>query len=308
MKNNQFKTFNLINQRPNVLILGNGLTRNTSISWAKLIQGIKRNNSNISLYKELEADGTFKRFIIPNTILTQATSIIDDTERRNRYSSIFNRSTYPHNTFLQQLLSLPFDAILTTNYSYELESEISNLYPSLRPDKKREYAARTRQNNDPVFLLHTFNHFTTAPDIWHIHGELRRPSSIVLTHDEYAKHIRAITQYTSDRRAEYDKKPAGLKFRSWVDYFIFGNVFVLGLGMDFSEFDLWWLLGRRLREKNKGTFIFYEGEKESETAKQNALKDVDTTINTLGMITSSKTDYGIFYQKAIDDIKSRLTP
>ena len=42
MQYNQYKTYDLTKKRPNVLILGNGLTRETSLSWAKLIKSIGR--------------------------------------------------------------------------------------------------------------------------------------------------------------------------------------------------------------------------------------------------------------------------
>ncbi len=307
MQYNQYKTFDITKKRPNVLILGNGLTRGTSLSWAKLIQSIGRTGANISQYEEYNQDGSFKRFIIPNTILTLATSIINDGIRRKEYSKIFDCNAYPSNAYLKQLLSLPFDAILTTNYSYELESEIEPKYPCFSPDKKLHYVAISGRKQDPVFLLHTRNSLGKAPDIWHIHGELRRPSSIVLTHDEYARFVQSITKYSSDRGRDYVNNKTDLKFLSWVDYFILGNIYMLGLSMDFSEFDLWWLLGRRLREKaGKGTFVFYEGEKGSELTKQQALRDINATVETFNIKTETSADYALFYQKAIDDLQKRI--
>ena len=35
--------------------------------------------------------------------------------------------------------------------------------------------------------------------------------------------------------------------KSWIDHFFFSNVHILGLGLDFSEIDLWWILDRRKR-------------------------------------------------------------
>ena len=316
MKYQQIKTFDLTKTHPNVLVLGNGLTRKTGIPWTTLIESIKRGGINIDPYKELDADGHFIRYTIPNTILTAATSIIDDKERNDKYTDIFNRIAILPNTNLAKLLSLNFDAILTTNYSYELESEIFSKYPLLSADQKRNYAAITKPKNkqDAQFLLHTFNKWDDKPDIWHIHGELRRPSSIVLTHDEYAKHTQLIAQYHSQRKSEYSKKASALKFRSWVDYFLLGNVYILGLTMDYSEFDLWWLLDRRQQEKaGKGEMIFYEAEKSGDEAKEietkhHALQDVGITVNTLGMKTNTSADYEMFYQKAIEDIEVRITP
>ena len=61
MQYNQYKTFDLTKKRPNVLILGNGLTRGTSLSWAKLIQSIGRTGANISQYEEQNSEEKYLR-------------------------------------------------------------------------------------------------------------------------------------------------------------------------------------------------------------------------------------------------------
>ena len=314
MKYRQEKVFNLEKECPNVLVLGNGLTRSTGIPWINLIEKIKRAGTDITPYKMFNSDGSFKRFSIPNTILTAATSVTDDKKRRDLYTDIFSGIPYSSNAALGRLLSLPFDAILTTNYSYELEAEILPAYPSLSTRKMLDYVGVTKSKPDSVFLLHTYNQLGGKPDIWHVHGELRRPSSIVLTHDEYAKNVQIISQYYSGRRKEYYKKAGALKFHSWVDYFLLGNVFVLGLGMDYSEFDLWWLLNRRQQEKaKKGKIVFYEGERDGEDSRETetkhyALRDTGVSVKTFGMKTNQSTDYEMFYRKAIDDMESILSP
>ena len=306
MKEDNYKIFDLTKKRPNVLLLGNGLTWK-SIPWHKLIKEIKRPEINISNYIELNTEGEFGKFTIPNTILTAATSIIIDKERRNVYERVLP-NTFSPNPYLKHLLSLPFDAILTTNYTYELESEILPSYPSLSNETKRKYSFVTRANRDPVYLVHTYNSISPAPDIWHIHGELRRPSSIVLTHDEYAKHVRAITQYNTDRGTEYSKTQTAMKFKSWVDYMLFGNVHILGLSMDYSEFDLWWLLNRRKREKAPtGKITFYEGNKNEEiNTKHQALKDIGIDVETLGFTIAKPSDYSAFYEKSINAIEKTI--
>ena len=50
-------------------------------------------------------------------------------------------------------------------------------------------------------------------------------------------------KYKSWDQARLDE-PSGC----WLDSFVLGNVNILGLGMDFSELDLWWLLNRKKRE------------------------------------------------------------
>lgn len=44
--------------------------------------------------------------------------------------------------------------------------------------------------------------------------------------------------------------------RSWVDYLLFGDVTILGLGMSMCEMDLWWLMNCKKRNgRGKITYI-----------------------------------------------------
>ena len=50
------------------------------------------------------------------------------------------------------------------------------------------------------------------------------------------------------RENDYEENSDNIAFRSWIDYFVLGELYIVGLGLDFSEFDLWWLINRRFRE------------------------------------------------------------
>ena len=304
MKYRQYKTFDLKKMRPNVLVLGNGLIYDTTISWPKLIKGVCREGRDVSKYEK----GEKGRFYVPNTVLTLATSIVEDSPRRKQYSEIFKDTKYPECDNIQNLLQMPFDAVLTTNYTYELEAALNPSYPGSSVETKRKYAAVTENKSDAKYLIHTFNSVRPdSPDIWHIHGELRCPNSIILSHDEYARYTYRIIEYMKSRGNSYCACEQALNFQSWIDYFILGNVYILGLSMDFAEFDLWWLLSRRLREKAPcGRIIFYEARKEENKYKQMALIDSGVEVETCGMIGEKDIDYNLFYGKAIDDIKLQI--
>lgn len=166
-----------------------------------------------------------------------------------KYQDEFSDKEYPDNPLLRSLVSLPFDAILTTNYTYEIECAQISRYAALSNNK---YACSTLPRQDSRHLLHTFNRLTEdTGDIWHIHGELWNKSSMILSHDKYARLVHEIVAYNQKRGKNYQDYGTNLKFKSWVDYFLMEDVYILGFGMDYSEFDLWWLLGRRLRWKAK---------------------------------------------------------
>ena len=312
MKKGQFRYYDLDKHRPKVLLIGNGLTYDTSVSWSELIKKVSRDKVKVSYYEETETNGSHKRFLVPNTILTLVTSAIDDCERHQKYLSALNdesnKNGYPTNRKIEQLLNLPFDAVLTTNYTYEIESAIISRYPRLKASSKRKYAATTGKQPDNKFLLHTFNRLTPdSPDIWHIHGELRRPSSLILSHDEYARYIHQIILHNSDRGNDYVNYRNELKMKSWVDYFLVGDMYILGLGLDFSEFDLWWLLGRRLREKSGwGEFVFYEPKSVDNIIKQQALRDVGVKVENCNIDIDIDRRFDDFYYAAIEDINTRM--
>lgn len=307
MKTEQAATFNLDEVRPKILVMGNGLTYGTSVSWPELIRKVSRDNVDVSRYEETNSDGRI-RFVVPNTVLTLATSVTKDQERHRKYVDALKKESYPDNTNIRELLDLPFDAVLTTNYTYELEATLNARYPGLTSASKRNYAATTGKEADAKYLLHTFNRIKAGhPDIWHIHGELRCPSSMILSHDEYARYIHRILMHNEKCGNSYQNHRQDLRFESWVDYFLLGDVYMLGLGMDFSEFDLWWLLGRRLREKaGCGQIVFYEPYQSTNRTKQFALEDCGVTVETCGINLDAGDSYDAFYKAAIHDIAERM--
>ena len=53
---------------------------------------------------------------------------------------------------------------------------------------------------------------------------------------------------------------------SWIDSFIYGNVYIVGLRLAFSESDLWWLLNRkRLQENQNGRVTIFVNQKDRMT-------------------------------------------
>ena len=69
------------------------------------------------------------------------------------------------------------------------------------------------------------------------------------------------------------------QFQTWVDLFFVATVYFIGFGLDFSETDIWWLLNKRARFKEKleisNEIFFYapqqqKTETEAEIAKAKA--------------------------------------
>lgn len=80
-----------------------------------------------------------------------------------------------------------------------------------------------------------------------------------------------------------------------------GDLYILGLGMDFSEFDMWWLLSRILREKNYLGIVTFFSMTDSNNPKIMALSSLNVKCNNCGFC---ERDYMAFYKAAIQKIKS----
>lgn len=82
-------------------------------------------------------------------------------------------------------------------------------------------------------------------------------------------------------------------------------MYIIGLGLDFSEFDLWWLLSRRKREKAPtGNVYVFNPENENSDVRE-SLRMMGYEVDTFGMnISDGNNDekYAGFYRKSIDKI------
>ena len=310
MKYEQQKTFSLRERRPRVLFLGNGLFYH-DCSWDQFIDECKRSDLPDSLWNDL-------KYSIPYSIRANIACDFDDKARREKYIAKLQSMQndigiyQKQNSLLKTLLEMPFDAILTTNYTYQVENCLDETFVEKSNFQKHSnYACCTQKDGDSKFLLHTFNK-VNGHEIWHIHGEARRKSSMVLTHDEYGRLSTEIGKYFHESFGQSMEENEKFTVSTWMDYMIFGDVYILGYGADFAEFDFWWLLGRRRREKSPvGSICFYEPliskNRSNNASKKFALEQSGVRIENLGFFfDDGYEDYPGFYEAAIQDIKKKM--
>ena len=309
---------NLEKNRPNVLLFGNGFFHE-NMDWKSLLQRCAKDGIENNEFDEL----------IKTDYLLFADAALDtsDSDRREKYIRQISQSDYVGEQ-AQELMGLlsevPFDAVVTTNYTYQIERCIDS---NFKPDTKNGYVHQigkksvkiTKTENstdehgrDAVRLLHTFNRVSNDSgyvDVWHPHGELRRRSSLVLSHDAYGRLVRELVRY-NDKRRRMRRSDGDVELSSWFDYLLYGNVYILGFSASYAEFDFWWLLNRRKREKDRsliGKYYFYEPLSEANEAKRLLLSKMDVEFLNLDAVFTRKTkDYTMFYKKAIADICSRI--
>lgn len=315
-------------KRPQVILLGNGINRAfNGESWNDLLNSIaieKYKNKKIDCPMPLKAilvtgdhiDKTLKNHIIQH--------------REQAYGKIAQDE---HMETLQKILSIGADHILTTNYSYELEMAAKSEKEELSDNEITKMMAHTDavDKAESKYLLSTYNQVQYEDKlncIWHIHGEARKPSSVILGHYYYGVLINKLIKYTSDLENKYANcinQGRYWKFRSWIDAFILGDVYILGYKLDLSEFDLWWLINRKKNENAEhGDIYFYEPiveRKDANTDSENIdarlelikvfvkdVKDMGVTISPKEIVGEQEVSckYREFYKKAIDDIKENI--
>ena len=268
------KVFDITKHRPAVLLVGNGLNRcmGDDTTWDNAILKLAKDDAILDKIKRLDY-----------SIRATVTADEDDSKRWQRYVKLFdNDFKYFDNPLLKNLLNVPFDAVLTTNYTYELENALDDNYP--HSDHKENWACTTAANYstgkqpDSVRLLNTFNRLKNEDgrdvDIWHIHGEVRDPASMILTHEEYG---RLVTELVREEENEHNE--GEILFDSWQDYFIYGDLYILGQGVNFAEFDLWWMLSRRRREKTGHGRTFYYAPQQADKG----YTDVEEALDQIGL-------------------------
>jgi hypothetical protein len=137
----------------------------------------------------------------------------------------------------QALMNRKVAHVLTTNYDQSLESSVGEVGPCTTWEVSEKYSL--------------FRHRVAAGvRVWHIHGDVDPARSILMGYDHYSGALQRMRLYVKSeyherkspfkrgiRAFECDGKPY-----SWVDVFLRDDVHILGLTLDYSEIDVWWLL------------------------------------------------------------------
>ena len=241
---------------PKVLFLGNGINQCFDMdSWEGVLKALKE-HFHTKEYDPKEMPFPLQAILLSKNKVNEAAKIVA--------KNLVDMEPGPdQKEMLQRLLHLKFDAIITTNYSYELEKTLVENWDANRDNRKyrKHMPGRNRaENRNSLYTYYQYQNQETPVNIWHIHGEARKHSSIVLGHDYYGNLIGKYGQYI-ERQQFYRKgiPTHEIKMGSWIDMFLLGEVHVLGFGFDYSEIDLWWLLNKKASlAREHGKTYFYD--------------------------------------------------
>lgn len=254
---------------PKVLFLGNGvLLLNNGMGWSELLRTLSPLGKDVP-----DVTG------IPYAMQPEAIRGTDVEEVQRLISSNI-RSQSPHE-ILRQLVFMDFDAIITTNYTYEIEDALLggkwNENRRKKCHRTLHGSAHVRYNTYKCNLVKDIN--GREIPVFHIHGEKARKHSMVLSYYSYADAVYHLIEMNKSRKNEYEEHQESgvpLLCKGWLDYFLLGDVYAIGFGFDLSEFDVWWAIERKSREHaENGKVQAYMIAEEQDLAKSKMFQAMD---------------------------------
>ncbi len=238
----------------NTIFFGNGLNRliGANIAWSDLLKkingGIDAGDTlpNTMIYESLVLQKLNKHDDILDDefeVKLEIADLLDGIEGHDIYRELYESNTQHY---------------ITTNYDYGFLKNILEMpeinLPIFEYSTEDVYSIRRRKRIS--------NKKESIKNFWQIHGEIRKPASIMLGLDQYCGSIGKLNEFVkgsykfqdegntiTELSMEEKLRTNKLTNTSWVELFFATNLHIIGFTFDFSEVDLWWLLNRRARMK-----------------------------------------------------------
>lgn len=293
------------------ILLGNGINylSTDSIGWNDILEQLKNlpvfNQINHEV-KNVDLKNPLKPFPlayeeIRNILNQNNKSDIDRVLKKRIVSNIFNqlKGRKGFNKFHNRLINTNAEHFLTTNYDYGLQlSQIPDFI-----ETKKRYSINNLEKKKNINRGYKLK---SGKVIWHIHGELLDnrnienstneypEQSILIGNESYGQTISNINDYIKGKRDSKSSIPMheriinGRMINSWIQLFFTHDIYIIGLGLDFVEQDIWWIINYRVNKKNyfktkgilinnKITFLYADIEK----SKIDLIKEIKTNKNEL---------------------------
>ncbi len=230
-----------------ILLLGNGVNAvKNSYYWSDLINDLTRflDLPPISPNSEKQFPLLYEQIFLTNLKNKKyeetkiKTFIAEKTEK------------IAPNALHDRIKTMHFSDIITTNYDYVIEKAFGI--------SSKDIANKGVVKESSYSL---FRHTEIGKKrIWHAHGEIMSPKSILLGFEHYGGQLQHMRNYiVSGVRDTYKNfrseplithiKKGNVQNNSWLDLFFLNDISIVGLTLDFIETDLWWLITYRARMK-----------------------------------------------------------
>ena len=230
------------------LLFGNGLNLlgTDAVSWDALLEELQ--SRKLVTTDNLPYTMKYEKIFLERSDIQKNTSLSKEIYIKNQISKILNAQN--GNEHYDSIIELGFDNYLTTNYDHAFNKS----FDGMEDDNSTEEIYSVRRN---TILSSNKN---KECRLWNIHGSMKYPKTIMLGLDHYCGSISKIDAYIKGHY-EYQNKGVKTKVKSmvdkikcddfdgvsWVELFFNTNLHILGLSLDYSETDLWWVLNKRAR-------------------------------------------------------------
>ena len=227
---------------PQAILFGNGLNRLTAEnpSWEELLQQTCQRGS-APLHGSVPYTLMHENlFLSDKADLSVPQRIEGRTAEYKVKWKIANASLdLKENPYYHRLAKLNVQHYLTTNYDACLDFTLE------------KYGLHRVECSTQEFIYSIARYARYAkPDkwLWNIHGFAKYPSSLMIGYNQFCGSINKMKDLQSlefpilERLRKGDTKPL-----CWGDFFYTHDVHIIGLSLDYSDIDLWWMLSERKR-------------------------------------------------------------
>ena len=287
----------------NTILFGNGLNLlNGTTSWDKLVHGIDDSSiPNTLQYEAKIMRLPYKRFDV----------ILKNSEQSLKKEIATEMRNYESNEIYLRLASLDnVDHFITTNYDDVMEHTFKDIGYKTSGWVRRETAYSLRRK---IVL----DNAKREKHLWHCHGEIFSPPTIMLGLDQYCGSVGHISEYLSGKYKFKDGKDGVIvpqmserldgefgPINSWIDLFFISNVYIVGFSLLYEETDIWWVLTRRMRlikqgKKINNRIIFFGDVKEG---KEKLFKSLGVEVYKHKSVIKNN-NYWPFYGEVVDVIR-----
>lgn len=294
----------------NTLVFGNGLNRlsDSSISWDTILDNLK--GSNKFPNNEFPYTLIYERALFGN--FSNYSDSLQDFEYSFKNSLAKSMFGIIPSELYNKIAALKLENYITTNYDYCLNKVFENFFSATQLIKGTEDIYSVRRKTEIIDSVSQ----NVISNIWNIHGEINKPATIMLGYDHYVGALGKIESYIKGNY-EFSNKgerihpqqmrrklenPRYFDDYSWIDLFFNSNVHIIGLKLDYSEIDLYWVLNKRARFymelgqrlKTRNTITFYTNEDEKH--KHELLRSFNVDV------VYKKLDYKEIYEYALNQL------
>lgn len=313
------------------ILYGNGINLLTKgmPSWDGLISGLFGTNLGSQIPNPLKYEALLmnKRYRKPShplydcdgqpilTIDESKLYVLGEYTEKALLDKIVNRlsSLTTTNRIYDAISELPVSHLITTNYDNSFFQSIGGeMVIKSKVVSEKKYSIKRNYVID--------NHKIGLQHYWPIHGNIDSPSSIMLGYDHYCNSLSKIAYYARGGENLKGKRVDSIEQRlkegisnpiAWVDLFFISDVHIIGLGLNYDEMDLWWVLNKRRRTKwedpklinNK---IFYYQVGKLTDSQNKVFSSFDINVEPLTPELLNMNDYMPRYESQIEVMKRNI--